>query len=284
MKIALTPDERGTPASVNGLPWGRWVLIGIVCTYVAVLLGAPLVALVVGAFAGGLHAVGRALTDPLLGAALSLTLQISLVTVVVNGVGGIVVAWVLVRQRFPGRRALYGLINLPFAVSPVVVGYMLIVLFGRLGPLAGIEDALGVQVAFAVPGMILATTFVTLPLMIRELIPVIERLDREQERAAATLGAPRWQVVLRITFPAIRWAIVYGAILTFARALGEFGAVLVVGGDIQGATETLPLYIFRALDARDDIPAYAVALLLAFVSFVLVVGVERLRSGRHARI
>ncbi len=276
------PGEPGKDGPAKGgSSWGRWLLIGIVYAYVGALILAPIGALVVGALGNGLGAVAATFADPAVGEAFSLTLQISLITVAVNGLCGLVVAWVIVRQRFPGRHLVIGLIDLPFAVSPVIVGYMLILLFGRLGPLANIEDALGLQIVFAVPGMVLATIFVTLPLMIRELIPVLERLDREQERAAATLGAPHWQIFLRVTLPTIRWAIVYGLILTFARAIGEFGAVLIVGGDVQGYTETLPLYIFRALDQRSYIPAYTIALTLAAISFVLVVGIERLRTRGH---
>jgi sulfate transport system permease protein len=254
-----------------------------VCTYVSILILAPLGALVAGALAHGLGALASTFGDPDVGAAFALTLQISLITVAVNGVGGLVVAWVLVRHRFPGRRLLNGLIDLPFAISPVVVGYMLILLFGRLGPLAGVEDALGLQLIFAVPGILIATIFVTLPFMIRELMPVLEGLDRELERAAATLGAHGWQIFFHVTLPALRWALIYGLLLTFARALGEFGAVLVVGGDIQGSTETLPLYIFRALDQRSYTAAYTVALSLAALSLALVLSIERFRArGRRS--
>lgn len=260
-----------------GGAWIRRLLIAVVVLYVGGLILAPIGALVAGVFASGLSAVIAVFGDPDVQAAFALTLQISLITVVVHGVCGTAAAWMLARQRFWGRRILDALVNLPFALSPVVVGYVVLLLFGRQGLFGPLLDDLGVQVAFAVPGMVIATLFVTLPFMIRELVPIIEGLDREHERAAATLGAGRLLTFWRITLPALRWGLLYGLILTFARALGEFGAVLVAGGDIQGMTETAPLYIFRALDERNAVAAYTVALTLGLVSLALVLGVERLR-------
>lgn len=295
--MSETTSETTRPAPTASLPeraaallaagrrvaWGRALLIGIALAYAAVLVLAPIVALAAGALAHGLGALAALTADPDLQSALALSLQIALITTLVNGIFGTVVAWVLVRHRFPGRQLVNRLIDLPFALSPVVVGFLLILLFGRLGPLAGLEDALNIQVAFAVPGMVLVTLFVTLPFMVRELVPVLETLDREQERAAATLGARGWQTFMWVILPAIRWGALYGLTLTFARALGEFGAVLVAGGAIQGLTETAPLYIFRALDERNEVAAYGVALALASVSLALVMGVERLRRRQAGR-
>jgi len=162
-------------------------------------------------------------------------------------------------------------------VSPVVAGYMLLLLFGRNGMLAPVIDALNIQVAFAMPGMVLATLFVTLPFMIRELIPVLEAFNTQQEKAAETLGANNWQTFWRVTFPALRWGMIYGITLTFARALGEFGAVLVIGGGVQGRTETATLFIYRALDERQYIGAYSAALALGLFSLILVMGSDWLR-------
>ena len=262
--------------------WMRRLLIAVVVLYVGGLILAPIGALVAGVFASGLSAVLSVFGDPDVQAAFALTLQISLITVVIHGVCGTAAAWILARQRFRGRRILDALVNLPFALSPVVVGYVILLLFGREGLFGPLLDDLGVQVAFAVPGMVIATLLVTLPFMIRELVPIIEGLDREHERAAATLGAGRLRTFWRITLPALRWGLIYGLILTFARALGEFGAVLVAGGDIQGMTETAPLYIFRALDERNTVGAYTVALTLGLVSLALVLGVERLRRRARA--
>lgn len=267
---------RRAHASTTGV-WIRRLLIAIVVAYVGGLILAPIGALVAGVFASGLSEALGTFSDPDVQAAFGLTLQISLITVVVHGVFGTATAWVLARQRFWGRRVLDAMVDLPFALSPVVVGYVVLLLFGREGLLGPLLDNLGIQVAFAVPGMVIATLFVTLPFMIRELVPIIEGLDREHERAAATLGASRLVTFWRVTLPALRWGLLYGLILTFARALGEFGAVLVAGGDIQGMTETAPLYIFRALDERNTVGAYTVALTLGLISLALVLGIGRLR-------
>jgi len=268
-KMLTTSAQKATPRL-----WGRWLLIGIVWLYVIALILGPLLRLLWGAFAGGIEPVVAALTSTSFLSAFRLTLFIALITVVVHAGFGTLVAWTLVRQRFWGRRLLNGLIDMPFAVSPVVVGYMLLLLFGRNGLLAPVLTALDIKVAFALPGMILATLFVSLPFMIRELIPVLEAFSVKQEQAAALLGASGWQTFRFVTFPAIRWGFVYGLTLTFARALGEFGAVLVIGGGIEGRTETTTLFIYRALDERQYAGAYSAALLLGLFSIILVVGTD----------
>jgi sulfate/thiosulfate transport system permease protein len=274
---AISQELRTTTPS-RRLPWRRWLLIGVVVVYAAVLILAPIGALVVGAFSEGVGAIFSALNEPDVLSAFVRTLLIALVIVVIHGICGTLVAWVLVRQQFIGRRVLNGLINLPFAVSPVVAGYMLLLLFGRRGLLGPLLDSWGIAVVFALPGMILATLFVTLPFMIRELMPVLEAFGVEQEQAAATIGASGWQTFRHVTFPALRWGFIYGLTLTFARALGEFGAVLVVSGGVQGRTETATLFIFRALDDRQYVGAYSAALVLGLVSLVLVLGTELLRK------
>jgi sulfate transport system permease protein len=272
----------GSPFSVlgsrAGASWLKWLLIGIVVAYLTALIVAPLGALLAGAFAGGPGAIVAALGEPDVLSAFWRTLLISLIVVFVHVTCGTAVAWVLVRHRFRGRRVLNGLIDLPFAVSPVVAGYMLLLLFGRRGLLAPVAEALGVKVAFALPGMVLATLFVTLPFMVRELMPVLAAFGVEQEQAAATMGASGWQTFWHVTFPALRGGFIYGVTLTFARALGEFGAVLVIGGSVQGQTETATLYIFRALDDRQYIGAYGAALVLGAISLALVLGADLLRD------
>jgi sulfate transport system permease protein len=200
--------------------WTRRLLIGLVVGYMAILILAPLVALIKGTLADGLPPIIAALAQPQVLAAFWLTIWISLITVAVHATCGTAVAWILVRHTFPGRKILNALIDMPFAVSPVVVGYMLLLLFGRNGLLAPLLTALHVKVAFALPGMILATMFVTLPFMIRELIPVLKAFGIQQEQAAATLGANGWQTFWHVTLPALRWGFIYGLTLTFARALG----------------------------------------------------------------
>jgi len=260
--------------------WQRRLLIGLVVTYMALLILAPIVSLILNAFQEGVGAIFVALSKPDVVSAFGRTLLIAVAVVAIHTVFGTAVAWVLVRHRFRGRNLLNGLIDLPFAVSPVVVGYMLLLLFGRQGLLAPALQALDIQVAFALPGMILATLFVTMPFMVRELMPVLEAFDVEQELAAATLGASGWQTFWRVTLPALRWGFVYGVVLTFARALGEFGAVLVIGGGIQGRTETATLYIFRALDEREYVGAYSAAIVLGLFSLSLVLGTDLLRKKR----
>jgi sulfate transport system permease protein len=263
--------------------WLRRVLVGIVLAYAGILILAPIASLILGAFADGIGAALATFQDPQVLKAFGLTVGISLIVVVIHAVFGTTVAWMLVRDQFPGKSLINGLIDLPFAVSPVVVGYMLLLLFGRQGLLAPVLQALNIRVAFAVPGMILATLFVTLPFMVRELVPVLKAFGVQQEQAAATLGAGGWQTFWRITLPALRWGFIYGVTLTLARALGEFGAVLVIGGGIQGRTETATLFIYRALDERQYVAAYSVALLLGAASLALVMGTELLRRREEAR-
>ncbi len=263
--------------------WLRRLLISIVFAYIAVLIVAPIGGLAVGAFAEGLGPLLTTFRDPQVLRSFGLTLQISLLVVVVQTIFGAIVAWILVRDTFPGKKIINGLIDLPFAVSPVVVGYMLLLLFGRQGVLAPVLKALDIRVAFAVPGMVLATAFVTLPFMIRELVPILQAFGVQQEQAAATLGASGWTTFWRVTLPALRWGFIYGITLTLARALGEFGAVLVIGGGIQGRTETATLFIYRALDERQYVSAYSAALALGVFSLLLVLGTEFLRRREERR-
>jgi sulfate transport system permease protein len=259
----------------------KWTLITVVVAYVAFLILTPITALAFGALERGLRESLSSLNHRDVLTAFWNTLWISLVVVTIHAIFGTVVAWVFVRHRFPGRDLINGLVDMPFAVSPVVAGYMLLLLFGRNGLLAPMVESLGIQIAFAIPGIVLATLFVTLPFMIRELVPVLEAFDRRQEQAAATLGANSWQTFWRVTFPSLRWGLIYGITLTFARALGEFGAVLVIGGGVQGRTETATLFIYRALDERQYIGAYTASLALGLFSLLLVLGSDWLRSRRH---
>lgn len=252
-------------------------LVAVVVLYVSVLILAPMAGLAAGAFRNGFGPVLEGINDPDVLRAFWNTLWIGLVVVAVHVVFGTIVAWVFVRHRFFGRGLLNGLIDMPFAISAVVAGYMLLLLFGRNGYFAALVEALGFRVAFALPGMVLATMFVTLPFMVRELVPVLESFGQDQERAAATLGATGWQTFRRVTLPALRWGLIYGTTLTFARALGEFGAVLVIGGGVQGRTETATLFIYRALEERQYAGAYGAALLLGLLSLLLVLGSDRIR-------
>lgn len=284
--MTLTPaaNKKGAPKPISAASvWTRRILILVVALYVGTLILAPIGAIVAGAFKEGVRAILTALSQPDVRAAFRLTIFISLAVVAVQLVFGTIVAWVLVRDHFPGRDLINGLIDMPFAISPVVVGYMLLLLFGRNGLLAPLLNELNIRVAFAVPGMVLATLFVTLPFMIRELIPMLEAFGIQQEQAAATMGANSWQIFWRITLPALRWGLIYGITLTFARALGEFGAVLVIGGGIQGRTETATLYIYRALDERQYVGAYSAAIVLGLISLALVIGTDFIRRREKAK-
>lgn len=257
--------------------WVPKLLIGVVLLYIAILILLPLGAIFQGAFARGTAAFFSALAEPQVTAAFRLSLMLAAIAVVVNAVMGTIIAWVMVRQDFWGKGFFNALIDLPFVVSPVITGYMVILLFGRQGWFAPWVELTGLKIAFAVPGMLLVTMFVSLPFTVREVIPVLREIGIEPEQAAYTMGASGWRTWLRVTMPGIRWGLLYGISLTLARALGEFGGVLVAGGAISGKTETATLYIFAALDERQYISAYAVAVVLAVVSFVVLIGMEILR-------
>jgi sulfate transport system permease protein len=283
MTVSQTLPTSKVRQKLDSNPWGRRILIAIVVVYISGLILAPLIALVRGVFQDGLGAILSALSQPQVLAAFRLTILIGLLVVAVHAIFGTIVAWVFVRDNFIGKKLINGLIDMPFAISPVVAGYMLLLLFGRNGLLAPILVPLDIRVAFAVPGMILATLFVTLPFMVRELIPVLENFGVVHEQAAATIGANGWQIFRRVTFPALRWGFIYGVTLTFARALGEFGAVLVIGGGVRGRTETATLYIYNALDERNYVGAYSAALILGLFSLALVLGTDYIRRREQRR-
>jgi len=258
-----------------------WILVIIVVLYAAVLLGGPLLAIIWGAASSGLKAMVRELTSAEAINALKLTIILSLSATIINTVFGLILALVLARDDFKGKRIVNGLIDLPFAVSPVIAGFMLMLLFGRQGWFTATIDALNVRVVFALPGMLLATIFISSPFVVREVLPVLRHLGEDQEKVAYTMGAGYWRTFRQITLSNIRWGLLYGILLTFSRALGEFGAVLVVGGGVTRLTETSTLFIYRALDDRNEVGAYAMALILAIISFSLLLVMEYAR--KHSR-
>jgi sulfate/thiosulfate transport system permease protein len=254
--------------------WSDTMLIGLAVGYAACLILGPLIAIVWGAFSEGLRRFFEEVSRPDALHALRLTLLLGLGATIVNAVFGVIIAWVLVRDNMPGRRFLNAVVDLPFAVSPVIAGLMLVLLFGRGGWLTPLTDAVGIRMVFALPGMLLATAFVSLPFVVRELVPVLNQLGTSQEETAYTMGAGAWRTFWRITLPAVRWGLFYGISLTLARAIGEFGAVLVVSGGVAGMTETATLYIFRSLDDRNYVGAYSIALVLALISFTVLFFME----------
>jgi sulfate/thiosulfate transport system permease protein len=264
-------------------PITKWLLILVAVLYAAGLLIAPLVAIAWGSLAEGLSAFAREVTTADALSSLKLTLVMAVAATVINTVFGLCIAWALVRDEFWGRRIINGLVDMPFAVSPVIAGLMLILLFGRNGWLTSVIESLGIRVVFALPGILLATIFISLPFVIREVAPVLSQVNPDQESAAHTIGASGWQTFWHVTLPAIRWGLLYGVSLTFARAVGEIGAVLVVSGGVSGLTETSTLFIFRSLDDRNYIGANAMSVVLAGVSFLILIVIEffKKRAEEH---
>jgi sulfate/thiosulfate transport system permease protein len=262
-------------------PRGRRAIIAACLVWVGLLLLVPLVGIIVTTFKPGVHIVSETLTSPDVVHALQLTAEITVITVLVTGLFGVVVAWVLVRQRFWGRALMNATVDLPFALSPVTVGLAALVLFGPGGWLEPFFASRGIQIIFALPSMILVTIFICIPFTIREVVPVLEEIGLDEEDASRTLGASVWQTFFKVTLPNIRWALAYGIALTTARAIGEIGAVLIVSGLLQGKTETATLFIFRAYEERQVPAAYVVALLLAAVSVVILLVIELLRHRQE---
>jgi sulfate transport system permease protein len=274
MADAQTTGRLTPPASV------RWLLRVLAVGYVVLLVLWPVSLVVRYTFADGLTALQTAFSDPLVTHALKLTVVVSLLAVAVNLVFGVGISLLLVRYRFPGKRMLSALVDLPMSVSPVVVGLALLLVYNpRTGLFGQSLDAHGVHVVFATPGMVMATAFVALPLVIREVVPVLQEVGEEQEQAARSLGANAVQTFRRITLPSIRWAVVYGVVLGLARSLGEFGAVKIVSGNVMQQTQTATLVVEQKYQSFDQGTAYATAFLLAVASVVCIVVVSVLRPS-----
>jgi sulfate transport system permease protein len=255
----------------------RLALRTVALGYLALLLILPIGLIFFRTFEDGLGPVWDALRNPDTIHALWLTVLITLIVVPANTVFGVAAALMLVRQRFPGRSVLNAVIDLPFALSPIVVGLSLILVYGRTGWLGGWLNANGIQVIFALPGMVLATIFVSLPFVVREVVPVLREIGTEQDEAAWTLGASPFATFRRVTLPAIRWGITYGVVLTTARALGEFGAVSVVSGKLTGRTETLTLRVENEFQQFDLVGAYTASVVLAILALLVVLAMNLFR-------
>ncbi|HEX6586672.1 MAG TPA: sulfate ABC transporter permease subunit CysW [Solirubrobacterales bacterium] len=258
-------------------PIARYGMRALALTYLALLLAIPLVMIFVKTFEDGLGPPVEAVTSPDGLHAFWLTVLCVGIAVPLNTVFGVLCALVLVRQRFPGRGLINSLIDLPFAVSPVVIGLALFLVWGKDGWFGGPLADAGIQVIFSTPGLILATVFVSLPFVVREVQPVLQEIGTDQEQAAETLGASGWQTFWRVTLPSIRWGVTYGVILATARALGEYGAVAVVSGKISGQTETLPLFVENEYTNFNLAGAYAAAIVLALLAIVVLVSMNLLR-------
>jgi sulfate transport system permease protein len=262
--------------------WVKGLLLAMAVGFLALFLIVPLAAVFAHAFEKGLAAYLGALREPTAVSALKLTLITAAVAVPLNLVFGVAAAWAVAKFEFPGKNVLISLIDLPFGVSPVIAGMIFILLFGRQGVLGPWAAAHDLKIVFALPGLILATVFVTFPFVARELIPLMQAEGTEEEEAAAVLGASGWQLFWRVTVPNVKWGLLYGVILCNARAMGEFGAVSVVSGHIRGKTNTLPLHVEILYNEYNFQAAFAAASLLTFLALVTLV-LKTLVEWRAAR-
>jgi sulfate transport system permease protein len=263
-------------------PVGRYLSRTIALGYVLVLIAVPVGLILWRTFAPGFGAFAASITTPAAVSALQLSLLVVAIVVPLNVIFGVPTALLLARKRFRGKSLLQAAIDLPFAVSPVVIGVALILLWGSAGILGSVQNDLGVKIIFGLPGIVLASIFVTVPFVIREVEPVLHELGTEQEEAAATLGATWWQTFWRITLPSIRWGLTYGIVLTVARTLGEYGAVLMVSSNLPGQSQTLTLLVSDRYNRGAEYGTYALStLLMAVAVLVLVaqVALEKRRSG-----
>jgi sulfate transport system permease protein len=245
--------------------------------YLALLLVAPVCLIFWRAFEHGLEPFWAAISNPDAVHALTLTVEVAVVAVPLNTIFGVLCALAIVRHRFPGMGLVNAIVDLPMALSPVIVGLSLYLLYGRQGWFGPWLSDHGVRVLFAYPGILLATMFVSLPFVVREVVPVLREIGTEQEEAAATLGARAFTTFRRITLPAIRWAVAYGVVLTMARCLGEFGAVAIVSGGIAGRTQTLTQYVQASYENFDQTAAYSASVLLAALAILTLVAMTMLR-------
>jgi sulfate transport system permease protein len=271
VSINLASGSRAQAPATRDAPIVRWTLIAIALGFLALFLVLPLVVIVAEAFREGIGAYFASFNDPDGRAALKLTLLTAAIAVPVNVVFGVCAAWAITKFKFPGRSLLVTLIDLPFAVSPVVAGLIFVLVFGLQGWLGPWLSEHDIKIIFAAPGIVLATLFITFPFVARELIPLMEEQGTEEEQAAMTLGARGWTIFRRVTLPNIRWALLYGVILCNARAMGEFGAVSVVSGHIRGETNTLPLHVEILYNEYSFVAAFATASLLAVLAIVTLV-------------
>lgn len=264
-------------------PAVKWTLIGVAFAFVTLFLLLPLANVFAQAFAKGTKAYFEALAQPDTWAAVKLTLLVSAICVPLNLVFGVIASWAVAKFQFRGKAFLITLIDLPFSVSPVVSGLIYVVMFGMQGYFGKWLDARDIQIIFAVPGIVLATLFVTFPFVARELIPLMEAQGSDQEQAALTLGANGWQTFWHVTLPSVKWGLLYGVILCNARAMGEFGAVSVVSGHITGVTDTMPLRVEKLYQEYQSVAAFSVASLLALLA-LLTLGIKAWLERRQSAV
>ncbi|MGB4498941.1 MAG: sulfate ABC transporter permease subunit CysW [Methylococcaceae bacterium] len=258
-------------STLDDANWVRWSLITAAVGFIILFLCVPLILVIIQAFAKGFNAYLSALSQPDMQAAMRLTLITALITVPLNTVFGVAAAWAITRFEFRGKNFLITLIDLPFSVSPVISGLIFVLLFGAQGWFGSWFVEHDIKIIFAVPGIVLATLFITFPFVARQLIPLMQEIGSEEEEAALSLGANGWKMFFQITLPNIKWALLYGVLLCNARAMGEFGAVSVVSGHIRSLTNTLPLHVEVSYNEYDSVSAFAGASILAGLAVITLI-------------
>jgi sulfate/thiosulfate transport system permease protein len=282
MSANQTELDRSGPLVPRGaaLPWGRWGIRAAAVLYLGFMVVLPLSAIIQNGLSGGLAVFRSDIMDPIAFGALKLTLTIAVIVTLINAVMGTLTAYVLVRYQFPGRRLFNSLIDMPFAIPTLVTGVMLVALYGPQRTLGAWLNSHGVGVIFATPGVVLALLVVTYPFVIRTVQPVLMEAERGQEEAAYTLGASGWTTFRRVVLPMISPAIITGSLLSFARALGEFGSVVVVAGNIPGRTLTAPVYVYGQIESQNQRGASSMSIVLLGLSFALILVVEWMQSRK----
>jgi sulfate transport system permease protein len=290
-EIVLGPSLQRPPLLVEGRgrsstsesPVVRGLLIGVALAFIGFFLVLPLIFVFVEAFGQGIGFYISSLRDPLAWSAIELTLIAAAISVPLNCLFGVCAAWAIAKFEFPGKSLLITMIDLPFSVSPVIAGLLFVLVFGAQGWLGPWLDDHNIKIIFAVPGIVLATIFVTFPFVARELIPLMQAQGKSEEEAARVLGASGWQTFTRVTLPNIKWGLLYGVILCNARAMGEFGAVSVVSGKIRGQTNTIPLHVEILYDDYNLTGAFAVASVLAFLALITL-GIKTWAERKNAAL
>ena len=249
----------------------KWLLIGLCTVFLLVTLVLPLVYVIFTAFRDGIRAYLASVTDQYAVKAILLTVKVVLITVILNSIFGIFAAWLITRFQFRGKKIISTLIDLPLTISPIIAGLIFVLTFGRQSAIYPLLEKWNIQIIFAVPGVVLATIFVTFPFISREIIPVLTAEGTDEEEAAALMGANGFQIFTQITFPHIKWAFLYGVVLCSARAMGEFGAVSVLSGHLRGITNTMPLYIELLYQAFDFTGAFAMSSILVIMALVILI-------------
>ncbi len=273
------PHRAAEPPRAREPQRTRWALRLLAVGYVMILVVVPLGVMVLRTFEDGLAEFVESITSPEAVTAITLSVEVAIQAVLINTIFGITVSLLITRYRFRGRNVLNALIDVPVSVSPVIAGLALILVYGNNGWFGGFLQNIGVQVIYSVPGIVLATCFVSLPLVVRELIPVLDEIGLEQEQAGRSLGASAWQRLWRLTLPSVRWALAYGVVLSLARALGEFGAVRVVAGNVLGSTQTMPLLAAQRYNDLDESGAFAISFVMVAIAICCIIVVALLRPS-----